>query len=66
MKSRQTKLAEDKFYALQGIFDVRIPLGHGEGTANAFERLQELIDKREPCTQHLRLTDSRHSLVVIR
>ena len=65
MENRQTKLAEINF-THYSIFDVRIPLGHGEGTANAFKRLQEVIDKRETCTQHLSLTDSRHSLVVIR
>jgi hypothetical protein len=59
IEGRQTKLAEDKVYSLLGIFDVKIPLFYGEGAASAFKRLQEVINKREKCTQDLRLTDPR-------
>jgi len=59
MERRQTKLAEDKVYSLLGIFDVEIPLLYGEGAANAFKRLREVIDKREKCVQDLRITDPR-------
>jgi hypothetical protein len=45
-KSRQTKRGEDKAYSLLGIFGVYMPLIYGEGTENAFNRLQEEIDKR--------------------
>jgi hypothetical protein len=44
-KSRLTKREEDRAYSLLGIFDVHIPLIYGEGTASAFKRLQEEIDK---------------------
>ena len=59
MERRQTKLAEDKVYSLLGIFDVEMPLLYGEGAANAFKRLREVIDKREKCVQDLRITDPR-------
>jgi hypothetical protein len=59
MEGRQTKLAEDKVYSLLGIFDVKIPLFYGEGAANAFKRLQKVINKREKCMQDLCLTDPR-------
>jgi NACHT domain/Heterokaryon incompatibility protein (HET) len=59
IERRQTKLEEDKVYSLLGIFDVKILLFYGEGAANAFKRLREVIDKREKCIQDLRLTDPR-------
>jgi hypothetical protein len=54
---RQTKLPEDKVYSLLGIFDVDLPLLYGEGAANAFKRVREIIDKRERCIQDLCITD---------
>jgi hypothetical protein len=57
MERRETKLAEDKVYSLLGILDVEIPLYYGEGAGNAFQRVKEVIDKRERCIRHLRLTD---------
>jgi len=57
MERRQTKLAEDKVYALLGILDVEMPLYYGEGAGNAFKRVREVIDKRESCIQGLRITD---------
>jgi hypothetical protein len=59
IERRQTKLEEDKVYSLLGIFDVIIPLFYGEGAANAFKRLREVIDKREKSIQDLHLTDPR-------
>ncbi|KAF2189253.1 WD40 repeat-like protein [Zopfia rhizophila CBS 207.26] len=59
MERRQTKLAEDKVYALLGIFDVNIPLNYGEGAKSAFKRLQKEMDKLKECIQDLRLTDPR-------
>ncbi|KAI1621217.1 hypothetical protein EDD37DRAFT_659562 [Exophiala viscosa] len=59
IERRQTKLKEDKVYSLLGILDVKIPLFYGEGGANAFRRVREVIDKREKCIQDLRLTDPR-------
>jgi hypothetical protein len=43
--SRHTKEEEDQAYSLLGIFDVSMPLVYGEGKQNAYERLQEQIDK---------------------
>jgi len=43
MEQRQTKHAEDKAYALLGIFDIQMPLIYGEGQRNAFYRLREAI-----------------------
>lgn len=56
---RQTTLEEDLAYSLLGIFDVSIPLRYGEGKVNAFERLEEEINKLEKCIQDLHLTDPR-------
>jgi hypothetical protein len=58
--NRQTKLEEDKAYSLLGIFYVHVPPLYGEGTARAFERLMDEINKLEKCMQDLRLTDPRH------
>ena len=42
---RETQRQEDKAYSLFGIFDVFLPLIYSEGRENAFQRLQEAIDK---------------------
>ncbi|KAF2469396.1 uncharacterized protein BDR25DRAFT_334966 [Lindgomyces ingoldianus] len=57
IQCRQTKVEEDKAYSLLGIFDVKMPLRYGEGSATAFKRLEEEIDKVNKCLQDLRLTD---------
>jgi hypothetical protein len=44
-EKRKTTCEEDKAYSLLGIFDIYMPLIYGEGTKNAFRRLQEEIDK---------------------
>jgi len=54
---RQTKLEEDAAYSLLGIFDVYIAPIYGEGTARAFGRLMDEINKLEKCIQDLRLSD---------
>ncbi|KAH8799655.1 hypothetical protein F5884DRAFT_112869 [Xylogone sp. PMI_703] len=59
MERRQTTLEVDRVYSLLGILDVKIPLFKDTEAATAFERLREVIDKREKCVQDLRLTDSR-------
>ncbi|KAF1957123.1 HET-domain-containing protein [Byssothecium circinans] len=59
IEHRQTKLEEDKAYSLLGIFDVYISPIYSEGTARAFKRLMDEIDKLEKCMQDLRLTDPR-------
>ena len=60
IQSRQTKVEEDKAYSLLGIFDVEMPLRYGEGSASAFKRLDEEIDKLNKCLGDLRSTDPRH------
>jgi hypothetical protein len=57
IERRQTTVAEDRVYALLGIFDVNMTLMYGEGVESAFRRLQEEIDKVKRCMQDLRLTD---------
>ena len=57
---RQTKVEEDKAYSLLGIFDVEMALRYGEGSASAFKRLDEEIDKLNKCLRDLRSTDPRH------
>ena len=47
IERRQTELEEDKAYSLLGIFDVEMPLRYGEGSASAFKRLEEEIEKLE-------------------
>jgi hypothetical protein len=59
MEGRQTKLEEDKVYSLMGIINAKIPLFYGEGALNAFNRLREIVNKREKCIRDLRLTDPR-------
>jgi hypothetical protein len=60
MERRRTKVAEDRVYALLGIFDVNIALVYNEGVDSAFRRLQEEIDKLKHCMQDLRLSDPRN------
>jgi hypothetical protein len=48
-------------YLLLGILDVKIPLFKNTEAATVFERLREVIDKREICLQDLRLTDPRNN-----
>jgi hypothetical protein len=57
MDRRQTTLEVDRVYSLLGILDVKIPLFKDIEAATAFERLREVIDKRQICLQDLRLTD---------
>lgn len=57
IECRQTKVEEDKAYSLLGIFGVELPLRYNEGSANAFKRLEEEIDKLKKCLQELRVTD---------
>ncbi|OCK73542.1 HET-domain-containing protein [Lepidopterella palustris CBS 459.81] len=59
IEHRQTKLEEDKAYSLLGIFDVYIPPIYSEGTAGAFKRLMDEINKLEKCIQDLHVTDPR-------
>ncbi|KAF2033468.1 WD40 repeat-like protein [Setomelanomma holmii] len=59
IQSRETKIEEDKAYALLGIFDVEMPLCYKEGYACAFKRLQEEISKLNTCLRDLRSTDPR-------
>ena len=60
IQSRQTEVEEDKAYSLLGIFDVHMPLRYGEGSASAFKRLDEEINKLNKCLGDLRSTDPRH------
>lgn len=60
IQCRQTKVEEDKAYSLLGVFDVEMPLRYGEGSASAFKRLDEEIDKLNRCLGDLRSTDPRH------
>jgi hypothetical protein len=59
IQSRETRIEEDKAYALLGIFDVEMPLCYKEGYACAFKRLQEEISRLNACLQDLRSTDPR-------
>ena len=59
MEHRQTKREEDKAYSLLGLFDVYIAPIYGEGTASAFKRLMDEVEKLEKCTQELHITDPR-------
>jgi hypothetical protein len=59
VERRQTTKPEDKFYSLLGIFDVKIPLIYGEGAAQAYARLREVIDRQEKCMQDLCVSDPR-------
>jgi hypothetical protein len=44
-ETRQTRREEDRAYSLLGIFGIYMPLIYGEGSASAFKRLREEIDK---------------------
>jgi len=44
--NRVTAKDEDKVYSLFGIFGVFLPIMYGEGQENAFQRLQEAVDKK--------------------
>lgn len=57
IECRQTKVEEDKAYSLLGIFDVEMPLRYSEGSASAFKRLEEEIDKLDKCLRDLRITN---------
>ncbi|KAF2427768.1 NACHT-domain-containing protein, partial [Tothia fuscella] len=59
IERRQTTKPEDKFYSLLGIFDIKIPLIYGEGAAQAYARLREVIDRQEKCMQDLYVSDPR-------
>jgi hypothetical protein len=59
MERRQTTLEVDRVYALAGILDIKIPLFKAIEGAIAFERLREMIDKREKCMHDLRSSDPR-------
>jgi hypothetical protein len=56
---RQTKLEEDAWYSLSGIFDVEIAPAYSEGAASAFKRLKGEINKVEICVRDIRHTDPR-------
>ncbi|PVH94224.1 HET-domain-containing protein [Periconia macrospinosa] len=60
IQHRQTKLEEDKAYALLGIFGVYLAPIYGEGKVRAFKRLMDEMDKWDKCIQDLYLTDSRN------
>ncbi|KAG9228902.1 hypothetical protein BJ875DRAFT_508254 [Amylocarpus encephaloides] len=45
VNKRQTKRAEDKAYSLLGIFNIYMPLLHGEGEQRALNRLAEEVHK---------------------
>jgi len=59
MERRQTTLEVDRVYSLLGILDVKISLFKDSEASTAFERLRDVISKRERCLQDLRLTDPR-------
>jgi hypothetical protein len=60
IEHRQTKIEEDKAYSLLGIFGIEMPLRYGEGSAGAFERLEEEISKLNNCLRDLRPSNPRH------
>ncbi|KAJ6201663.1 vegetative incompatibility protein HET-E-1 [Bipolaris maydis] len=57
---RNTKLKEDKAYALSGLCGVHIAPVYGEGEEEAFRRLHSEIEKLEACVRHLRDSDPRN------
>jgi hypothetical protein len=59
IQCRQTKIEEDKAYSLLGIFGIEMPLRYGEGSASAFKRLEEEIDKLNNCLRDLRPSNPR-------
>jgi hypothetical protein len=56
---RETKREEDGAYSLLGIFNVYLAPLYGEGSAGAFRRLMDEIQKQERCIQDIRSTDPR-------
>lgn len=56
---RKTKVEEDKAYSLLGIFGVEMPLRYGEGSFNAFKRLEAEVSKLNNCLRDLRPSDPR-------
>jgi hypothetical protein len=60
-ENRETKRQEDKAYSLLGIFDIYLPLIYGEGTKNAFSRLQDELYKRSRKHQLVELSSSQSS-----
>ncbi|EXJ53302.1 uncharacterized protein A1O5_13463 [Cladophialophora psammophila CBS 110553] len=60
MQHRRTTVAEDKAYALLGIFGVEMNLRYGEGYPSASKRLEEKIGQLNSCLRDLRITDPRH------
>jgi hypothetical protein len=66
VKNRQTRLQEDKAYALCGIFDVHMPPIYGEGEDHAMNRLRKEIKQVErTLLQSLRFDriGSRHTSI---
>jgi hypothetical protein len=59
IQSRQTKIEEDKAYSLLGIFGIEMPLRYTEGSASAFNRLDEEIYKLNNCLRDLRPSNPR-------
>jgi hypothetical protein len=59
IQCRQTKIDEDKAYSLLGIFGIEMPLRYGEGSAEAFKRLEEEIDKLNNYLRDLRPSNPR-------
>ena len=51
---RDTKLEEDIWYSLSGIFNVEIAPAYSEGAASAFKRLMDEIYKLKTCVQDIR------------
>jgi hypothetical protein len=56
---RETKLEEDVWYSMSGIFNVEIAPAYSEGVASAFRRLMDEIQVQERCIQDVRHTDPR-------
>jgi hypothetical protein len=56
---RETKLPEDRVYALRDILGVYISPFDGEGIGEAFKRLMAEVDKVSKCLRDLRPTDPR-------
>ena len=59
MSRRETGRAEDKMYALLGIFDITLSIDYGEGEIKARDRLREALFSRRKCIRDLHSTDPR-------
>ena len=57
METRETKLDEDRAYAMLGIFDIYIASIYNEGSGQAFKRLLDEVQRRELCIRDLYLTN---------